>query len=220
MAKTITTREEITEVAFRYINEHGLDGFSMRSIAQELGMGTMSVYRYFDNKDQLLSAVGKRLRKEYDNRPIPGERWDDTLRRTVGSIRKIDLKYYRVWSAERSTLLARGFSPSTRFHTRRIYSLHKDQGIPVEVYRRLWALIEAYLIGFISQEIAQIGATWEHADPADPDYAWLTIAENAYNDESFMNGLELIIDGVRAYAAPDPCEWYTPVDPSQWTWTE
>lgn len=32
----------------------------------------------------------------------------------------------------------------------------------------------------------------------------------AYTDEAFAHGVEIIIQGIRALAAPDPCEWRTP----------
>ena len=36
-------------------------------------------------------------------------------------------------------------------------------------------------------------------------------AEAAYTEESFASGVEIIIAGIRAIAAPDPCDWATPL---------
>lgn len=208
------TRRRIVDGAFAYLDEVGLDGFSMRALAERLDMGTMSVYRYFSSKDDLIEAVRLKLRASYDNAPVPGERWDDTIHRTVSSIRKNALEHPNIWIAQR------GLRPSTKPHTRRIYCLHKDQGIPIEIYRKLWSIIEAYLSGFISHEIASANIEYERVDEDDPDYPWLMIAEDAYGDESFEAGIDIIIEGVRKEAAPDPCEWYTPVDCAAWTWSE
>ena len=82
----------------------------------------------------------------------------------------------------------------------------------------MWCMIEAFLVGFIRQEITQGMVEFEPLDPADPDYEWMRISEDAYTDESFAQGIELIIDGVRHMAAPDPCDWRTPLDPAEWTW--
>ena len=40
---------------------------------------------------------------------------------------------------------------------------------------------------------------------------WQRVVRSAYTDESFVNGIEIIIEGVKSIAAPDPCEWYTPL---------
>lgn len=205
-------RDQIIEASFNLINKEGIDRFSIRALAQKLNSSPMALYTYFPSKEALLDAVYARLRSEYDNSPVPGERWDDTLRRTTASIRRVDLKYPNVYRA------ASGWMPESQVHTRRISHLHKDQGIPLEIYEPLWCAIEAFLVGFVHQEIVQNATIFEPISTDDPDYEWLTMAENAYSDESFARGIELIIEGVRNAAAPDPCEWYTPLDPSEWTW--
>ena len=211
MASREETERRIVQVAYDFIDEHGVDAFSMRAIAKELGMGTMSAYRYFDSKDDLLEAVRLKLRQQYDNSPVPGERWDDTLRRTTSSLRSVALAHPNIWTCQR------GYQQAARPHTRRIYQLHKDQGIPIDVYRHLWCVLEAYLGGFINHEIASSSAAFEPLDPDDPDYDWLMIAEEAYSDETFSNGIELIIRGVRDMS-PDWPNWRTPEDPAEWTW--
>jgi TetR/AcrR family tetracycline transcriptional repressor len=51
------SRELILEAAGRLIEKDGLDGLSMRRLAQELDVWPMSVYRYFQDKDALLDAL-------------------------------------------------------------------------------------------------------------------------------------------------------------------
>ena len=51
------SRELILEAAGRLVKEEGLDGLSMRRLAQELDVWPMSVYRYFQDKDALLDAL-------------------------------------------------------------------------------------------------------------------------------------------------------------------
>lgn len=48
---------EITTVARRLIDRRGLDAFSMRKLAAELGVNPMTIYLRFESKDQLLEAV-------------------------------------------------------------------------------------------------------------------------------------------------------------------
>ena len=52
--------DDIVEVAYALISEHGLDWFSMRKLAAELDVNPMTVYLRFDSKDDLLDAVARR----------------------------------------------------------------------------------------------------------------------------------------------------------------
>ena len=76
------SQEQVVDTAFRMIDEHGYEKFSMRALAEKLGMGTMSIYTYVPSKRQLLFLVIQKMTEEYDNEPIPGEFWEDTLHRT------------------------------------------------------------------------------------------------------------------------------------------
>ena len=73
---------QVVDAAFRMIDEHGYGKFSMRALADNLGMGTMSIYTYVPSKQQLLFLVIQKMMDEYDNAPVPGEFWEDTLHRT------------------------------------------------------------------------------------------------------------------------------------------
>lgn len=79
---TATTQEEVIDAAFRMIDAQGYAKFSIRALAEELGIGTMSVYTYVPSKKQLLFYVLQKMQSEIDNAPIAGEFWEDTLHRT------------------------------------------------------------------------------------------------------------------------------------------
>jgi len=53
-------REKLCEAATRLFAQHGADGFTMRMLAAEVGCATMTSYRYFKDKDELLAAVRAR----------------------------------------------------------------------------------------------------------------------------------------------------------------
>jgi len=48
---------ELIEAALRIADEDGFDAVSMRRLATEVGMGTMSLYWYVESKDELLDLV-------------------------------------------------------------------------------------------------------------------------------------------------------------------
>ena len=58
--ETEAFRERICQVAARLFVEEGPGAVSMRRIAAELGCGTMTPYRYFASKEQIITAVRTR----------------------------------------------------------------------------------------------------------------------------------------------------------------
>lgn len=50
-------REQLCAVATRLVLERGVEGFSMRTLAQELGCSPMRAYRYFRSKEELIAAL-------------------------------------------------------------------------------------------------------------------------------------------------------------------
>lgn len=55
------SRELIIETALGQIDRSGPQGLSMRSLAQELGVEAMSLYRYVHGREDLLEGVIARL---------------------------------------------------------------------------------------------------------------------------------------------------------------
>ncbi len=50
-------RDRLCAVAERLFAEHGVQGVGMRQLAAELGVSPMTAYRYFKDKDDILSTV-------------------------------------------------------------------------------------------------------------------------------------------------------------------
>ncbi|WP_232663167.1 TetR/AcrR family transcriptional regulator [Pseudonocardia sp. TRM90224] len=59
------SRAEITEAAVRLADRDGLAGVSMRHVAAELGTGAGSLYRYVDNRDDLLDLMADHVYAEF-----------------------------------------------------------------------------------------------------------------------------------------------------------
>lgn len=218
------TAEGIVATATELIERDGLASFTMRSLGRELGVSAMAVYGYFDSRDALLAAVLERFMATMDTDPVPGEAWDDTMRRTMGSIYRTEMRHPQLACIEVAPEV--GEAGLAR-HTDKIVSLHLAQGMPEDVLIQAWALVDAYLTGFIGNALA---LRVEHPRPQRPDTAariacgaeesatrpeesvapWRRVVMNAYTEEAFAHGVEIILQGIRALAAPDPCLWRTP----------
>lgn len=206
--KRVLTRELIVKTAADMIDRNGMQAFTMRALGTELGVSAMAFYAHFASREEVLVAVLDRFMNTLDTNPVPGERWDDTLRRTMTSIHQGFCSHPNLFDFSGNMSL-----DGLATHTEKIVSLHLAQGMPEEVLTKAWAMVDAFLMGFNSSAIAT--ERWRQADKAagacEGDLPlWQRIVRNAYTEESFQNGIEMIIMAVRALAAPDPCEWYTP----------
>lgn len=63
-ARRPLTRERILHVGLRFIDQQGLEAFTMRQLAKALEVDPMSLYRHFENKEALLSGVADVLWSE------------------------------------------------------------------------------------------------------------------------------------------------------------
>lgn len=64
------TVEQIVDAAIAIADQDGLDALSMRRIADQLGVGAMSLYRHVADKDALLAAMSAEAGRRF---PYPGD---------------------------------------------------------------------------------------------------------------------------------------------------
>lgn len=61
---TAATRTIILSHAKHLFAMHGYEGFSIRTLATESGVGLSSIYHFFDDKDQILAELFEQIGKE------------------------------------------------------------------------------------------------------------------------------------------------------------
>lgn len=71
--------ELIVDTTLRLLDTRGVDAFSMRALAEELGVGTMALYTYFRSKDELFQAARRRVIDDYCPPPAEGP-WYEQIR--------------------------------------------------------------------------------------------------------------------------------------------
>ncbi|WP_051221649.1 TetR/AcrR family transcriptional regulator [Conexibacter woesei] len=90
-AKAPLTRVAIVAAALELLDADGLDGVSMRRVAQKLETGPASLYQHVGNKDELLEAVLDRVCAAIDV-PAPGagpDGWQEPLKELLRRMRKV-----------------------------------------------------------------------------------------------------------------------------------
>ena len=90
--RTVTTREDVARAALELADAEGLDALSMRRLAGELGVGTMTLYGYFRNKGELLDGLVDAAIEEVDDLRADGP-WLDALRDAVLTARRNLLRH-------------------------------------------------------------------------------------------------------------------------------
>jgi AcrR family transcriptional regulator len=80
----------IVDTAIRVLDTEGLDGVSMRRVAQELGTGPASLYAHVSNKDELLELMLERIAGEIQ---LPEEldpsRWQEQLKEIARNAQRV-----------------------------------------------------------------------------------------------------------------------------------
>lgn len=87
------TKEELARKALAIMDRHGAEALTMRRLAQELGMGTMTLYRYFSSKDELVDAAIELAAPEV-TLPDPGAGpWRDQLAELARSLFRAGVRH-------------------------------------------------------------------------------------------------------------------------------
>jgi TetR/AcrR family transcriptional regulator, tetracycline repressor protein len=100
-----TSRRKLAQAALQLIDEEGLTALTMRRLAERAGLGTMSLYRYFADKEQLLAAALDLSAPQIELPEPDGEVWKSQLHALLVDLRR-ELAHYPSLARERFRLSA------------------------------------------------------------------------------------------------------------------
>jgi AcrR family transcriptional regulator len=199
-------REAIAAAALELLDRDGLDALSMRKLADELGVGTMTLYGYFRGKSELLDAVIDVSVTE------GGTSIDGTWRERAAGLARGMRAYLERHPALVQIRLRQTMTRPRQFRvTEQVVRALVDAGLPHDEAARAFRLLFTYVFGYVafSPDAAADSARAEvrtslAALPPD-EYPLLSSMVDeavaaAAGDEQFDFGLELILDGVEARA--------------------
>lgn len=216
--------EHIVATAVNLADESGVDSLSMRTLAQRLGVGTMSLYRYVPSKEELLNLM-------LDSVVGPSEAlisarddgWREFLTASARDGRRRLKKHPWILQANWSRPV---LGPNSVASLEMLLSGLQETPLTDQQKINLATALDSYVEGATRQELLwdhtteQSGMSdeefWHHQGPTlarvmesgrYPTMAGL--AEDTFDadwDESFSYGLELLLDGVaeqiRAHQEP------------------
>ncbi|MEU1710713.1 TetR/AcrR family transcriptional regulator [Streptomyces sp. NPDC005706] len=198
--RSLTTRQ-LASAALAVIDRDGLTALSMRAVAQELGMSTMGLYRYVQDREDLERLVVERVLSDVDTGlPDSGASWRDDVEVMARRLRDTMGAHPEVIPL---TVVHRHRSPAGLRWSESVLAILTTAGISGE--RRVIALraLLGYLIGAIQLEhlgpLAGPGTTAiTRLPPTDFPHMAETArtAQHMDADREFLGGLRLLLDGL------------------------
>lgn len=82
------TRDLILDRAVALIEREGPGALSMRRLGSTLGVGGMAIYHHFENREELLSAIGDRLLEPLQQLELSDD-WREACRRFATALRDV-----------------------------------------------------------------------------------------------------------------------------------
>jgi AcrR family transcriptional regulator len=177
------------------------EAFTMRRVADELGMGVMTLYGYVRNKEEILEGVTVLALTQGHRQPHPSASWEDQVRTDVEHLHDLCRRHpnlvtlvlgqttaspglFRLRERMLGALLAAGFDRVTALHA--------------------LGILTSYALGFggAQASAAPIDLPERIRELTTSDFPHLTDAADRYSvhlsDEAFERGLEFILRGLQA----------------------
>lgn len=203
-------RDVVLRAGVTLADEVGIDGFTMRTLATELGVVPMALYKHVANKEQLLDGMVDLVWGEVVE-PRAERGWKSAMRERCVSLRDA-LERHR-WAVGLMEAHGRPGSENLRQHDAMMGCL-RESGFSFRSTVHVTSTLDAYVYGFAlqqktlsfetPQESAEVAAATQRDVPAEMAALYphllevvteLAIAGYDY-DAEFVVGLDLILDGV------------------------
>lgn len=188
------SRRDIVEAALRSGRGSGFEQMTIRSLASELGVAPMSLYRHIRNKDDLLNDVAEELlRRSWHPRPVTKD-WRSWVVEVADSLREL---LVREPAALYIYLRHPVVSATARARMDAMLEVLGRAGLDQEPAQHAYAAIHTYTLGFAALEASRAAANHPAGDvPA------LEAQLAAYTEpEQFAIGLGLLLDGIEKTGA-------------------
>ena len=197
----------VLQAAVALADEAGLEAFSMRGLAQELGVVPMALYKHVANKEELLDGMVDIVFSEIEL-PSGDLDWRSAMRRRAISTREALQRHS--WAI--GMMESRHPGPANLRNHNAVMGCLRKAGFSFEMAIHAYSVQDAYIYGFALQEKDLGFETPDSAGEAAQrraetigaleDYPYLVeiatkLPESGYdNAVEFAWGLDLILDGL------------------------
>jgi AcrR family transcriptional regulator len=202
------TRDAIVDAALVLLERDGIDGLSMRRLAQELGTGAASLYWHVGDKEELLSLLLDRIVGESESLEPDPEHWQEQVKELGRAARRL---FSRHRDAARLSLGRIPAGPNSLPVLERNLAVLAASGLPPQVVAHAVDMFALYVGAFAFEESLQtpvpdeLGTYFASLPPEDfPTLTRLAGDLTAGGaDERFEFAIELLIRGLEAMGSAE-----------------
>jgi AcrR family transcriptional regulator len=202
------SREPVLKTAISRADQGGLEALTMRSLADELGVAPMALYRHVASKEDLVDAMIDVVFGEI-GLPSGGADWKTAMRQRAMSLRGVLARHRWAIGLMESR---RSPGPANLRHHDAVIGKLRAAGFSVEMTAHAYSLLDSYIYGFAltkmnlpfdaSDDIGAVAQSMLEPFPVN-EYPNLVefLSEHVlkpgydYADE-FEYGLDLVLDGL------------------------
>lgn len=198
--KPKVSRRDLASAAVRMADADGLEALSMRRLARELGVGTMTLYHYVTTKNEVLALALDTAMGEIVLSPgeIPDD-WRGAM--TVIARRTRDVYRRHPWMVDLHGSVPYG--PSTVLHYDQSLQAVRDLDVPFEAKLDVVSTTDEFVFGFC---LAERSGLIQARTPQLVEYLTVLFETGAYPELSRLTGeqgLEHVLDALRAHDRDD-----------------
>jgi AcrR family transcriptional regulator len=191
------TADRLAAATLAVIDRDGLDALTMRAVAKELGMATMSLYRYVTDKDELEVLVVDHVLSGVDLAVPPGD-WRARIMELLSRFRDAVVTH----PATVPLLLRhRHAAPASLVQIEAMLAILTEAGFTGERRAIAQRTVVAYFLGMLQNEhFGPLGGTGTAAMAAQERLPLLAetaaAARGIDGDAEFRGGLEIVLRGL------------------------
>jgi AcrR family transcriptional regulator len=143
------TREAIVATALEVLDRDGLDGFSMRRVAEALDTGAASLYWHVGSKDGLLDLVFEEVIGEHDIPDPDPSRWQEQIKESARAMRRTIQRHRDI---VRLSIGRIPLGPNAIRVSERTLAILRAGGVPDELAAQSYLLLMSVVNGFTMDE--------------------------------------------------------------------
>jgi AcrR family transcriptional regulator len=152
--RSALSRAEIVRVAIKVADADGLEAVSMRRIARDLRAGAMSLYHYFDSRDELLELMADEVAREMLV-PSLSPHWRPALEAIAHHSREMFLRHPWLLATLHEHPLV---TPNLLRHIEQsAQSVSGLTGVDPELLTGIVTAVDDYTIGYTMRELGGAG---------------------------------------------------------------
>ena len=207
------TRDAIVEAALGLLEREGLQGVSMRKLAQELGTGAASLYWHVGDKEELLSLLLDRIVGESELPEPDPEHWQEQVKESMRAARRLMHRYRDGAQLSLGRIPA---GPNSLPVLERSLAIVAAAGLPAQVIAYAADMFALFVGGFAYEESLRVPALGDEAAgaaqlrdyfrslPPDEFPTLVALADQLTagdEDARFEFALDLLVSGLETMAA-------------------